>query len=69
MTLVVNGEIRAWRKLTADEYAAMFPAHPVALRKIARGLKRLGAGEKPFTMNQRDLAGQCGCLETDLGAV
>jgi len=43
MTLRINGEIRAWRKLTADEYAALFPASPPALRKIARALKRLGA--------------------------
>ena len=60
MTLVVNGKIRTWKNLTADEYAAMFPARPPALRKIARALKKLGADEKPFTMNQWQLAAEAG---------
>jgi hypothetical protein len=34
---------RYWRQLHAAEYAALFPASPPALRKIARGLRQLGA--------------------------
>ena len=60
MVLRINDEIRAWKRLTADEYAALFPAHPVSIRKIARALKKLGASEKPFTMNERDLAKAAG---------
>jgi hypothetical protein len=57
---IISGEIRVWRKLTADQYAALFPAKPPALRKIARALKILGADEKPFTMNQWELAKEAG---------
>lgn len=34
---------KLWRKLPAHEYAALFPARPKALRRIAFGLRRLGA--------------------------
>ncbi len=51
---------KLWRQLPAAEYAALFPARPAALRKIAYGLRKLGAGCAVFTMNQRDLAAQCG---------
>jgi hypothetical protein len=60
MTLTVNGKIRTWKNLTADEYAARFPARPPALRKMARALKKLGADERPFTMNQWELAERAG---------
>lgn len=47
---------KAWSRLTADEYAALFPAKPKALRSMARALRRLGASGEPFTMNEPDLA-------------
>lgn len=34
---------KLWRKLPAHEYAALFPAKPKALRRIAFGLRQLGA--------------------------
>src|SRR5947209_1235648 len=37
------GNRKYWRQLPAAEYAALFPASPPALRKIAFGLRRLGA--------------------------
>ena len=41
---------KLWRQLPADEYAALFPAKPRAIRKIAYGLRKLGAGYEVFTM-------------------
>jgi hypothetical protein len=65
-----------WYKTTAEEYAAQFPAKPKALRKIAYGLRRLGAtgvpcprcgqtsgdgsGNEVFTLAEWDLAKRCG---------
>jgi hypothetical protein len=60
VTLKINGEIRAWRRLTADEYADLFPATPRALRKMARAIRKLGVDGKPFTMNQWELAAAAG---------
>jgi hypothetical protein len=37
------GKRKYWRQLPADEYAALFPSSPPALRKIAHGLRQLGA--------------------------
>jgi hypothetical protein len=51
---------KLWRQLPAAEYAALFPAKPKAIRKIAYGLRKLGAGYAVFTMNQFDLAAACG---------
>lgn len=51
---------KAWRRLPAAEYAALFPAKPKALRKIAFGLRKLGAGNAVFTMNEWELAAACG---------
>ncbi len=66
---------KLWRKLSAAEYAALFPRKPKALRKIAYGLRKLaangtgisvgsparaGLGNQVFTMNQKDLAKACG---------
>jgi hypothetical protein len=56
MTLEVDGKLRTWKSLSAEEYAAKFPAKPPTIRKIAYALKKLGANELPFTMNQRELA-------------
>lgn len=71
--LVKPGKL--WRKLPASEYAGLFPAKPKALRKIAYGLRRLGAngagnpvgsdarigqGNQVFTLNEWDLAKACG---------
>ena len=50
---------KLWRKLSAAEYAALFPAKPKAIRKIAFGLRKLGAGSAPFTMAEWELAKQC----------
>lgn len=65
---------KLWRQLPAAEYAALFPAKPKALRKIAYGLRRLGAlgdgnqlgtdsrrgqGNQVFTMNEWELAKEC----------
>jgi hypothetical protein len=58
---------RLWRQLPASEYAELFPRKPKALRKIAYGLRQLGAsgagnpvgsdarigqGNQVFTMNE-----------------
>jgi len=51
---------KPWRKTTADEYAAMFPARPKALRKIARGLRKAGLWQQPRTMCEAELANLCG---------
>jgi hypothetical protein len=66
---------KLWRKMSAAEYAALFPRKPKALRKIAYGLRklgsvgegiavatprRLGQGNQVFTMNERQLAESCG---------
>ena len=51
---------KLWRKLPAAEYAALFPANPKALRTIAYGLRKLGAGNAVFTMSERELAERCG---------
>ena len=64
-----------WRQLSAADYAALFPAKPAALRKIAYGLRKLaaigeggvtistayraGKGNQVFTINQKDLAYSC----------
>jgi hypothetical protein len=64
-----------WYKTSAEEYAAQFPAKPEGLRKIAYGLRRLGArgapcpkcgqpsgdgsGNEVFTMCQAELAKEC----------
>jgi len=61
---------KAQRKHSAAEYAALFPAKPKALRKIAFGLRQLGAtgdgsqpnlgkGNMPFTINEFELAERC----------
>ena len=57
---------KGWRRHTAQEYAALFPARPKALRKMAFGLRKLGAGNQPFTMNERKLAEACGVSRTTL---
>lgn len=41
--MVTPGQRKFWRQLPAAEYAAQFPARPAALRKIAYGLRVLGA--------------------------
>jgi hypothetical protein len=52
--------------MSADEYAMHYPAHPPALRTIARGLRRLGAvgdGTRPacpLCGNPRDPANRDG---------
>lgn len=66
---------KLWRQLPAADYARLFPARPAALRKIAYGLRQLGAvgdgeqasaasrvgkGNQVFTVNQRNLAASCG---------
>jgi len=67
---------RYWRQLTAAQYAALYPAKPPALRKIAFTLRRLGAlghgshtyqssarlsmGNQVFTLDERRLAKACG---------
>jgi hypothetical protein len=65
------GKAKYWRKLSAADYAALFPAKPKALRTMAYGLRRLGAtgdgqqlaadnragiGNQVFTMTQPELA-------------
>ena len=50
---------KAWRRLSAQEYAGLFPANPKALRKIAYGLRKLGAGNQPFTIDEWELAKRC----------
>lgn len=51
-----------WRKLTAEQYAALFPAKPAALRKIAYALREWSAAEavkgkmRPFTVDEWRLA-------------
>jgi response regulator of citrate/malate metabolism len=50
---------KAWRRYSAAEYAQLFPAKPKALRKIAFALRKLGAGNQPFTMNEWELAKAC----------
>ncbi len=57
---------KAWRRLPAAEYAALFPAKPKAIRKIAFGLRKLGAGNAVFTMNQWQLAAVCGVSKKTL---
>jgi hypothetical protein len=72
---------KLWRQLPAAEYAAKFPRKPPALRKIAYGLRQLGAkgegnriasdqqlgaGNQPFTINQWELAKRCGVSKTTL---
>jgi hypothetical protein len=76
---LVSGEImkleKLWRQLPASEYAELFPRKPKALRKIAYGLRQLGAsgagnpvgsdarigqGNQVFTMNEWELAKACG---------
>jgi hypothetical protein len=48
-----------WRQLSAAEYAALFPAKPAALRKIAFGLRRLAAiGEGGVTITTAYRAGK-----------
>lgn len=54
------GNAKYWRKLSAAEYAALFPAKPKAIRKIAYGLRKLGTGYAVFTMNEWKLAEACG---------
>jgi len=61
---------KLWRTVPAAEYAALFPAKPPALRKIAYGLRQLGAtgtdgrgdgsGNEVFTMSEYELAERCG---------
>jgi len=41
---------KLWRKVTPDEWVAMFPASPPAFRKIARGLAELGDGVVTFEL-------------------
>ena len=50
----------------AAEYAALFPAKPKAIRKIAFGLRKLGAGNAVFTMNEWELAAACGVSRTSI---
>jgi len=50
---------KLWRKLSAAEYAALYPAKPKALRKIAHGLRQMGAGNEVFTMAEWELADAC----------
>lgn len=73
---------KLWRQTPADEYAAKFPAKPATLRKIARGLRQLGAvgqggitigtadragkGNQVFTINQKDLAYACNTSVTSI---
>ena len=45
-----------WNRLTAEQWAAMFPAKPQALRKIAYAFRKLGAGDEPFTVAEWELA-------------
>jgi hypothetical protein len=47
---------RAWSRITKDEYAALFPAKPKALRSMAKALRVLAADGEPFTMAQWELA-------------
>jgi hypothetical protein len=66
---------KLWRSLPAAEYAALFPRKLKALRKIAFGLRglsalgdgnqagadsRRGQGNQVFTMNEWELAEECG---------
>jgi hypothetical protein len=65
---------KAWRRYSAAEYAALFPAKPKAIRKIAYGLRKLGAtgngcphcspnrgtGNEVFTMSQPEFASALG---------
>jgi hypothetical protein len=61
---------KLWRKLTAEDYAGLYPAKPKALRKIAYGLRQLGAkgidgngdgsGNEVFTLCEKELAERCG---------
>ena len=50
---------KLWRQLSAAEYAALYPARPKALRKMAYGLRKLGAGYEVFTMSEREMAAKC----------
>ena len=64
------GNAKYWRKLTAQDYAELFPAEPKPLRKIAYALRKLGAqgiddsgdgsGNEVFTLYEWDLAARCG---------
>jgi hypothetical protein len=72
---VMPKQDKLWRKLSAAEYAALYPARPAALRKMAFGFRRLaaigqggitiatpartGLGNQVFTMNEKDLAEAC----------
>jgi hypothetical protein len=71
---VKPGKGKYWRQLSASDYAALFPRKPRALRKMARGLRVLGAigdgsqpgtdsrqgqGNQVFTMNEWELAKAC----------
>lgn len=63
------GKYKYWRQLSVEEYAALFPAKPKALRKIAYGLRKLGAqgvdgegdgsGHEVFTIDEWELARRC----------
>jgi hypothetical protein len=64
--LEINGEIRYWRQLGVDEYAALYPANPKALRKIARMLRKLGKGSEPFTMAEWKMAKLAGVSKRTL---
>lgn len=45
---------KAWRKVKRDEWVAMFPEHPPAFRKIARGLADLGDSVLTLELVQGD---------------
>jgi response regulator of citrate/malate metabolism len=57
---------KQWRKLSATEYAELYPAKPKAIRKIAYGLRQLGAGNEVFTMAEWELAEACGVSKRTL---
>jgi hypothetical protein len=57
---VKPGNRKYWRQLPAHEYAALFPASPPALRRIAFHLRRLGANgiDLGYDYQPRRSAGQ-----------